>query len=151
MQQTAVTTSEYGPLTLLGPPEPPLLDRLVPGVTAWHKAAAVVAGIILVSLLAQARFYLPDNPVPITLQGFGVLMLGGVLGWRLGLASAAGYYFVGMAGLPVFAKGGEGWDYVIHGVTGGYLLGFILSAGVCKKRNQDYSSNPRFSIVLCPG
>jgi biotin transport system substrate-specific component len=83
-----------------------------------------------VSLLAQARFFLPDNPVPITLQGFGVLMLGGILGWRLGLVSAIGYYFGGLAGLPVFANGGEGWDYVIHGVTGGYLLGFILAVGV---------------------
>jgi len=27
-------------------------------------------------------------------------MLGGVLGWRLGMASAIGYYLVGMAGLP---------------------------------------------------
>jgi biotin transport system substrate-specific component len=35
-----------------------------------------------------------------------------------------------MAGLPVFANQGEGWDYVIHGVTGGYLLGFVLAAGV---------------------
>ena len=130
MQQTAVTANRYGPLTLMCPAEPSLLDRLVPGANVWHRAAAVVIGIIVVSLLAQARFYLPGNPVPITLQGFGVLMLGSVLGWRLGLASAIGYYLVGMAGLPVFANSNEGWDYVIHGVTGGYLLGFILSAGV---------------------
>ena len=130
MQQTAVTASRYGPLALMGPAEPSLLDRLVPGANVWHRSAAVVIGIIVVSLLAQARFYLPGNPVPITLQGFGVLMLGSVLGWRLGLASAIGYYLVGMAGLPVFANSNEGWDYVIHGVTGGYLLGFILSAGV---------------------
>ena len=57
-------------------------------------------------------------------------MLGGVLGWRLGMASAIGYYLVGMAGLPVFANSGEGWNYVIHGPTGGYLIGFILSAGL---------------------
>ena len=130
MQQTVAAAHPHGPLTLMGPAEPSLLDRLVPGANVWHKSAAVVIGIILVSLLAQARFYLPGNPVPISLQGFGVLMLGGVLGWRLGLASATGYYLVGMAGLPVFANSNEGWDYVIHGVTGGYLLGFILAAGV---------------------
>jgi biotin transport system substrate-specific component len=130
MQQTAVPAHISKPFTLLGPLAAPLLERLIPGITVWHKTAAVVIGIILVSLLAQARFFIPDNPVPITLQGFGVLMLGGVLGWRLGLASAIGYYLVGMAGLPVFARGGEGWDYVIHGVTGGYLLGFVLAAGV---------------------
>ena len=130
MQQTAVPARRSDPLALLGPAEPSLFERLVPAATVWHKSAAVVIGIILVAALAQARFFIPDNPVPITLQGFGILMLGGVLGWRLGLASAFGYYLVGMAGLPVFAKGGEGWDYVIHGATGGYLLGFILAAGV---------------------
>ena len=130
MQQTAVTADQYSPLTLVGPAEPSLFDSLLPGAKVWHKSAAVIIGIIIVSLFAQARFYLPDNPVPITLQGFGVLMLGGVLGWRLGLVSAIGYYLVGMAGLPVFANSNEGWDYVIHGATGGYLLGFILSAGV---------------------
>jgi len=130
MQQTAVPARRSDPLAMLGPAEPSLFERLVPAATVWHKSAAVVIGIILVALLAQARFFMPDNPVPITLQGFGILMLGGVLGWRLCLASAFGYYLVGMAGLPVFAKGGEGWDYVIHGATGGYLLGFILAAGV---------------------
>ena len=110
MQQTAVTARRYSPLILIGPAEPSLFDRLLPGAKIWQKSAAVVIGIIMVSLLAQARFYLPDNPVPVTLQGFGVLMLGGVLGWRLGLASAIGYYLVGMAGLPVFAKSNEGWD-----------------------------------------
>jgi biotin transport system substrate-specific component len=130
MQQTAVQARPAKPFSLLGPAEPSLLERLIPAANIWHKSATVVIGITLVALLAQARFFIPDNPVPITLQGFGVLMLGGVLGWRLGLVSAAGYYLVGMVGLPVFANGGEGWNYVIHGFTGGYLLGFILAAGV---------------------
>ena len=130
MQQTAVTTARAETFSLLGPAEPSLLERLVPMTNMWHKTTAVLIGIALVSLLAQFRFFLPDNPVPVTLQGFGVLMLGGVLGWRLGLVSAVGYYVFGMAGLPVFAMGGEGWDYVIHGVTGGYLIGFIVATGV---------------------
>jgi biotin transport system substrate-specific component len=130
MQQTAVPGHRAKPLSLLGPAEPSLFERIVPGANIWHKSAAVVVAIVVVALLAQARFFIPDNPVPITLQGFGVLMMGGVLGWRLGLVSAAGYYLVGMAGLPVFAKGGEGVDYVLHGATGGYLLGFILAAGI---------------------
>jgi len=130
MQQSAVTVRRVGSYSLLGPVETSLFERLVPTANSWHKSSAVIVGILLVSLLAQTRFFIPDNPVPITLQGFGVLMLGGVLGWRLGLIAATGYYLVGMAGLPVFASGGEGVDYVIHGVTGGYLLGFIVSAGV---------------------
>ena len=96
----------------------------------WQKSLAVVAGVALVALLAQVRFFIPDNPVPITLQGFGILMMGGVLGWRMGLASAALYYVVGLIGVPVFAKGGSGWEYVMEGVTGGYLIGFVLSAAI---------------------
>ena len=130
MQQIAVLAHRVEPYTLLGPAEPSLFERLAPEANTWQKTAAVLVGILLVSLLAQAKFYLPDSPVPITAQGFGVVMLGGVLGWRLGMASAIGYYLVCMAGLPVFANSGEGWNYVIHGPTGGYLIGFILSAGL---------------------
>jgi biotin transport system substrate-specific component len=130
MQQGAVVTKPTQPLSLLGPAEPALIERLIPGLNLWQKSVAVVAGVALVALLAQVRFFIPDNPVPITLQGFGLLMMGGVLGWRLGLASAALYYIVGLVGVPVFAKGGNGWEYVMEGVTGGYLIGFVLSAAV---------------------
>ncbi len=130
MQQGAVVTKPTQPLSLLGPAEPALIERLIPGLNLWQKSVAVVAGVALVALLAQVRFFIPDNPVPITLQGFGILMMGGVLGWRLGLASAALYYIVGLVGVPVFAKGGNGWEYVMEGVTGGYLIGFVLSAAV---------------------
>ena len=130
MQQGAVVTKPTQPLSLLGSAEPALIERLIPGLNLWQKSLAVVAGVALVALLAQVRFFIPDNPVPITLQGFGILMMGGVLGWRMGLASAALYYVVGLIGVPVFAKGGSGWEYVMEGVTGGYLIGFVLSAAI---------------------
>lgn len=106
---------------------PSLMESLVPGISLAGKIAFTVAFIIALALLARGKFYLPDNPVPITFQTFGVLMMGGVLGWRWGALGAVGYYLVGMAGLPVFQSGNNGWDYVAHGATGGYLLGFILS------------------------
>ena len=95
------------------------------------RSGAVITGIFLVSLLAQARFFLPDNPVPITLQGFGVLMLGSVLGLRLGLLAAIGYYLVGMVGLPVFAKGGAGLGLSIEELFNEYerLKGSIPGEG----------------------
>lgn len=107
-----------------------LFDSLFPAANTWHRVVAVIAMAGLTALLAQARFYLPDNPVPITFQTFGVLLTGGLLGLRWGLASALLYYAAGMAGLPVFQSGGNGWQYVAHGVTGGYLLGFILATGI---------------------
>jgi biotin transport system substrate-specific component len=106
---------------------PSLMESLIPGISLAGKIAFTVALIVALALLARGKFYLPDNPVPITFQTFGVLMMGGVLGWRWGAMGAVGYYLVGMAGLPVFASGNNGWDYIAHGATGGYLLGFILS------------------------
>lgn len=81
---------------------------------------------------------LPANPyVPITLQTFGVLLAGAALGFRRGLATTGLYLALGMVGLPVFAAradghfaaGTENWE-VVSGVTGGYLVGFVLAAAV---------------------
>lgn len=109
---------------------PSLFDSLFPLAQVWHRVAAAMLFVALTAGLAQARFYLPDNPVPITFQTFGVLLTGGVLGWRWGLLSAVAYYLIGMSGVPVFQGGHSGWEYVAQGVTGGYLLGFILATGV---------------------
>jgi biotin transport system substrate-specific component len=132
-QSTATRTAHTGAraaLRLLDAPGPSLLEALVPGIRPWQKALAAAAFIGLVAGLARVRFYLPDNPVPITLQTLGILLMGGVLGWRWGLVSAVGYFLIGMAGVPVFQGGGNGWHYVTGTVTAGYLLGFVLAAGL---------------------
>lgn len=135
MQSTVATPATQLPgfarlKSLAGKRSPSLFDSLFPQANTWHRLTAAVAMAGLTALLAQGRFFLPDNPVPITFQTYGVLMTGGLLGLKWGLASAVIYYLAGMAGLPVFQSGGNGWQYVAHGVTGGYLLGFILATGV---------------------
>ncbi len=116
------------PWALLSKPGLSLFEALHPSATYVHKLAMSLALVGVLVGLARARFFLPDNPVPITFQGFGVLLIGGVLGWRWGLFSILVYYFMGMAGVPVFQGGGNGWAYTGQGVTGGYLIGFIASA-----------------------
>ena len=70
------------------------------------------------------------GPVPITLQTFGVLLAGAVLGsWR-GFLAVLLYLAVGAAGLPVFSGGASGLG-VFSGPTVGYLVGFPLAAGLC--------------------
>lgn len=137
MQSVSSAQSEYvrrqqtGPaLQLLGPRNRSLLDAIRPGMSIAQKLVITALFVALLALLARARFYLPENPVPITFQTFGVLLAGGILGWRWGLGATIAYYLVGMAGLPVFQGGGHGWHYVTGSVTAGYLLGFILAAGV---------------------
>lgn len=87
--------------------------------------AFVFAG--LTGLGAQIRIPLPFTPVPVTLQVFFVLLSGFLLGARFGGFSQALYVGLGTAGIPWFSgfKGGFG---ILTGITGGYLIGFIIAA-----------------------
>jgi biotin transport system substrate-specific component len=80
-------------------------------------------------LLSQIRFFLPDNPVPITMQTFGILILGGVYGPRLTIISVLAFMIIGMIGVPVFQGNNGGIEY-FFGVTGGYLIGFIFASTI---------------------
>ena len=106
----------------------------IPGtpVRAWllRDVALVVGFAVIVALCGRARFFLPDNPVPVSFQTFGVLLTGAALGSRLGLASIVLFYLAGMAGAPVFQGGNNGWDYVTGSATGGYLIGFVAATFV---------------------
>ena len=53
----------------------------------------------------------------------------GALGFRRGIASTTLYLLFGLVGLPVFAGGRSGLD-VVTGVTGGYIVGFILAGAI---------------------
>jgi biotin transport system substrate-specific component len=65
--------------------------------------------------------------VPLTLQTFGVLLIGASYGAARGGLTAAVYVLMGVVGLPVYADRSHGLDVVL-GATGGYLLGFIAAA-----------------------
>jgi len=71
----------------------------------------------------------PGSAVPITLQTFGVMLAGLVLGARRGALAALLYLAVGAAGLPVFA-GGAGGVGVFAGLSAGYLVAFPLAAAL---------------------
>ncbi len=92
---------------------------------------ALIAGFAaLVAACAIAPALNLSGPVPITLQTFGVLLTGAVLGARRGFLAVLLYLAVGAAGLPVFANGGAGFG-VFSGPSVGYLIGFPLAAGMC--------------------
>ena len=94
-----------------------------------RDVALVIAGAILIFLTAKVSVPIPGNPVPFTLQNFGVLVVGGALGFRRGGSAAFLYVALGVVGLPFFAEG-KGGVSVIFGTTGGYLVGFILAAAL---------------------
>jgi len=117
-----------------------MLDARLPGTLIdadWSNSttasraglvAAVVGGVCLLTL--SAKLQVPFYPVPMTMQTLVVLMIGMACGRVLGTATVAAYLLAGAAGLPVFAgtpERGIGLAYMM-GPTGGYLLGFLVSA-----------------------
>lgn len=92
------------------------------------RGLTIVVGVA--ALTASAKFSTPFYPVPLTLQPLVVLLLGAVLGARLGGSAVLAYLGVGAVGLPVFAgtpSNGIGLAYML-GPTGGFLCGFLLAA-----------------------
>jgi biotin transport system substrate-specific component len=89
----------------------------------------VIAGALLIYLSARISFPVPGSPVPVTGQTFGVLLVGGALGFRRGLIGVALYVLLGVVGLPFFAEG-KGGISVIWGATGGYLVGFVVAGAL---------------------
>jgi biotin transport system substrate-specific component len=120
-----------------------IADFLVPigvgeriGSRARH-IALIVAGALFISLVAQIAYYPPNSPVPVTGQTFGVLLVGGALGFRRGLLSMLLYVALGFF-LPVYALHTSGVDRIVSikegglvlGATGGYLIGFIVAGSL---------------------
>lgn len=106
---------------------PALAQRWFPARTWYREIAVVLAGVLLIALLAQVAVPLPRG-VPITGQTLGVLLVGGTLGFRRGVAAIATYIGAGAYGLPAFAAGSAGLA-VLVGPTAGYLIGFLVAAG----------------------
>lgn len=105
----------------------PAQDRLA----EWAKQIAIVVGASLfVALCARVTIPIPGNPVPLTLQNFGVLLVGLLLGPRKAFAAMVLYLAEGAAGLPVFNPAGVGGIAQLLGPTGGYLMAYPFVAAL---------------------
>jgi biotin transport system substrate-specific component len=98
-------------------------------VFTWKRVIRIALGALVVAISAQAAIDLPGSPVPITLQGLAVILVGGVLGAKEGSVALVLYLAAGMSGLPVFSGGRAGAAWLL-GPTGGYLLAFPVGAAV---------------------
>lgn len=115
-----------------------LADAAVPAIgtgeaARWLRAVLLVsAGAGLTAVSAQIVWFAPWNPlVPYTFQTAAVLLVGTVLGSRLGLASMLLYVALGAVGLGVFADGSSGLaaDGALRASIG-YLGGFVLAGAL---------------------
>src|SRR6266849_10813137 len=122
-------SSEVASQVLGGQSRP--VDRPKDRTHEWAKQAAVLVGASLfVALCARVTVPLPFTPVPLTLQNFGVLLVGLTLGSRCGFAALALYLVEGAVGMPVFNPAGPGGIAQLLGATGGYLLAYPLLAAL---------------------
>lgn len=99
--------------------------------TAVRDISLVIGGSLLVALCARISIPLPFTPVPLTLQNFGVLLVGLLLGSRRGFAAMVLYLAEGAGGLPVFSPtGAGGLTQLFYGATAGFLLSYPLVAAL---------------------
>jgi len=111
-----------------------LSERL--GSRVRHLALIVTGALILV-LAANISIPVPGSPVPVTGQTFGVLLVGGALGYRRGLLAILLYLALGLV-LPVYADHKSGIAVIgtvrdgriVLGASGGYLVGFVLAGAL---------------------
>ena len=99
--------------------------------SAVASAVMIVDAAALTAVAAQISF---GTPVPTTLQTFAVFSTSAVLGARRAVAAQLLYLAAGAAGLPVFATGHSGVDWItradVFHASGGFLWGFVLAAFV---------------------
>lgn len=96
-------------------------------VMTKNKTLDMVYIAMFTVLIAICSWISIPTTVPFTLQTFGVFVTVGVLGGKRGSLSVLIYLLLGAIGIPVFAgfTGGMG---IVLGSTGGYIIGFLLSA-----------------------
>lgn len=94
--------------------------------TLLRQALLALGGAAFIA--AATQISVPFFPVPMTLQTLAILIVGLSFGARLGTATLITYLGYGAMGLPVFANGMNGLAFA--GPTAGFLLGFVLMAGL---------------------
>ncbi len=89
----------------------------------------VTAALLTAALCVLAPVTVPMGGIPLSAATLGVYLAAGMQDIRYGTLSVAVYVLLGALGVPVFAgyAGGMGQ---LTGVTGGFLIGYVLCAAV---------------------
>ncbi|MDO5335387.1 MAG: biotin transporter BioY [Coriobacteriia bacterium] len=106
------------------------MTAAVAGAKARSRSRSVVYVALSVVLMAVGAWVtVPFGPIPFTLQTFAVMFALFALAPVEALAAIACYLALGAIGLPLFA-GFKGGLAALVGPTGGFLVGFLVAAGV---------------------
>ena len=119
------STRMYLDMKSLVPETGPFASNAPVAVRLFGKAVLVLLGTVFLALCSWIE--VPMYPVPMTMQTFGVVLIGFLFGWRLGGVTVVAWLLESAMGLPVLA-GGAGGSIHFVGPTAGYLFAFPLAA-----------------------
>ena len=117
-----------------------------PTAPAADLARTVVFAAFIAVLGLFPGLYLAGAAVPVVLQNMGPLLAGSILGARRGTGAVLLFLALTALGLPLLS-GGRGGIAPLIGPSGGFLLGWILSAlvvGLIVRR----SAKPGIAVLL---
>ena len=95
--------------------------------TDSNKTRDIVYMSVFTAMISICSWISIPASIPFTLQTMGVFTTVGLLGGKRGTLTVLTYILLGAIGIPVFA-GLTGGISVLLGTTGGYIIGFLLSA-----------------------
>ena len=95
--------------------------------TDSNKTRDIVYMSVFTAMISICSWISIPSSIPFTLQTMGVFTTVGLLGGKRGTLTVLTYILLGAIGIPVFA-GLTGGISVLLGTTGGYIMGFLLSA-----------------------
>lgn len=95
--------------------------------TDSNKTRDIVYMSVFTAMISICSWISIPASIPFTLQTMGVFTTVGLLGGKRGTLTILTHILLGAIGVPVFA-GLTGGVSVLLGTTGGYIMGFLLSA-----------------------
>jgi biotin transport system substrate-specific component len=118
-----------------------VLVDLLPGAIA-RDVVVVSAYVLAIVASTYVRFPVPGSPIPVTAQTFVVLLGAAALGTTRATVGASLFVGIGLAGVPWFA--------VTGGSSSGYLLGFVVAAGIvgAVARRRGLDTFPRAVLAM---
>lgn len=100
----------------------------------------------VLAVISQISIPMPTG-VPITIQVFGIALIGVILGWRLGFLATLVYILLGSVGLPIFANFRGGFSVLLE-FTGGYIWTWPFMVLLCGVRPKTSNKNLNLFLIL---
>lgn len=101
---------------------------------------------LFTALIAVCAMITIPTTVPFTLQTLAICLAGGLLGFKRGTLSVVIYVLLGLAGIPIFS-GFKAGPAVLLGPTGGYIIGFIVTAAIVGFVSDKFGTKLWISIL----